>query len=95
MRAEALVICLELIYDIYIIYGPRSMRTLVDLPDTQIQALAVLCEKTGQPRAAIIREAVAEYLARHRPEPAVAAFGLWGGAGIDGLIWQEKVRSEW
>jgi hypothetical protein len=32
------------------------MRTLIDLPDTQIQALAALCEQVRQPRAAIIRE---------------------------------------
>jgi predicted transcriptional regulator len=40
----------------------QTMRTLVDLPDSQIQALADLCERIRQPRAAIIREAVAEFL---------------------------------
>jgi hypothetical protein len=33
------------------------MRTLIDLPDSQIRALADLCERVRQPRAAIIREA--------------------------------------
>ena len=42
------------------------MRTLIDLPDTQIQALAALCERVKQPRTALIREAVAEYLVNQR-----------------------------
>ena len=71
------------------------MRTLVDLPDTQIQALAALCERVRQPRAAIIREAIAEYLERRVTKSANAAFGLWGTETVDGLAYQEKVRAEW
>jgi len=72
------------------------MRTLVDLPDSQIQALAELCEQVKQPRAALIREAVADYLRKHRlAKPMEAAFGLWGTDERDGLDDQEKVRAEW
>jgi predicted transcriptional regulator len=71
------------------------MRTLIDLPDSQIQALAALCERVKQPRAAIIREAVAEFLERHAVRSTEAAFGLWGAEGPDGLAYQEKVRAEW
>ncbi|HBK09337.1 MAG TPA: CopG family transcriptional regulator [Acetobacteraceae bacterium] len=71
------------------------MRTLIDLPDTQIQALAALCERVHQPRAAIIREAVAEYLERRTQKSTSSAFGLWGKEGADGLAYQEKVRAEW
>ena len=71
------------------------MRTLIDLPDTQIQALAALCERVRQPRAAIIREAIAEYLERRATKSADAAFGLWGVETVDGLAYQEKVRAEW
>jgi hypothetical protein len=35
------------IYDDDIGYGTEPMRTIVDLPDTQIQALAALCERVG------------------------------------------------
>ena len=42
------------------------MRTLIDLPDAQIQALAALCNRVRQPRAAVIREAVAEDIERQR-----------------------------
>ena len=84
-----------MIYDADIRYGYWLMRTLIDLPDTQIQALAALCERVRQPRAAIIREAVAEYLERRSTKPLDAAFGLWGSEAPDGLTFQEKARAEW
>jgi predicted transcriptional regulator len=71
------------------------VRTLIDLPDTQVQALAELCERSSLSRAAVIREAVAEYLERHAVKPLEAAFGLWGTGTPDGLEYQEKVRAEW
>ncbi len=72
------------------------MRTLIDLPDSQIQALAVLCDQMKQPRAALIREAVAEYLLKHRTQTSIdEAFGLWGAGGVDGLEYQDKARAEW
>ncbi|MEA2744972.1 MAG: hypothetical protein QOG73_60 [Acetobacteraceae bacterium] len=71
------------------------MRTLIDLPDTQIQALAALCERVRQPRAAVIREAVAEYLERREIKSTDAAFGLWGAEAGDGLAYQQKARAEW
>jgi predicted transcriptional regulator len=71
------------------------MRTLIDLPDTQIQALAALCERVRQPRAAVIREAVAEYLERRVTKSADAAYGLWGAEALDGLAYQHKARAEW
>jgi predicted transcriptional regulator len=71
------------------------VRTLVDLPDAQIEALAALCERVKQPRAAIIRAAVAEYLERHADQPIEAAFGIWGQATPDGLDHQRAIRAEW
>jgi hypothetical protein len=72
------------------------MRTLIDLPDSQIQALAALCDKVKQPRAALIREAVADYLLKHRTQKSIdEAFGLWGSGGMDGLEYQDKARAEW
>lgn len=71
------------------------MRTLIDLPNSQIQALAALCERVNQPRAAIIREAVAEYLERRIIKPTDAAYGAWGPSALDGLAYQEKARAEW
>jgi predicted transcriptional regulator len=71
------------------------MRTLIDLPDSQIRALADLCERVRQPRAAIIREAVAEFLQRHAVKFMQSAYGRWGAEGADGLAYQEKARTEW
>ena len=70
------------------------MRTIIDIPDTAIRDLAALAERVNQPRAALVREAIADYLARHRVSEA-DAFGLWGENALDGLAYQEKVRAEW
>lgn len=71
------------------------MRTLIDLPNPTIEALAALCERVKEPRTVVIRQAVAEYLERHATKPIDAAFGLWGAEAMDGLAYQEQVRAEW
>jgi metal-responsive CopG/Arc/MetJ family transcriptional regulator len=67
------------------------MRISVDLEASQVEALAGLATREGRSRAALIREAVDEYLRRKGDDEA---FGLWNGA-IDGLAAQERARSEW
>jgi metal-responsive CopG/Arc/MetJ family transcriptional regulator len=42
----------------------KVMRTLVDLGDVQLQALDELSRKEKRSRAALIRQAIDEYLAR-------------------------------
>jgi metal-responsive CopG/Arc/MetJ family transcriptional regulator len=71
------------------------MRTLVDLGDTQIQALDELSRKEKRSRAALIRQAIDDYLAKRRDIQEGDAFGLWGKHKVDGLAYQEKVRGEW
>lgn len=71
------------------------MRTIVDLPETQIEALKALGGPRGLSRAELVRRAVAEYLARHRPEGEGTAFGLWRDRGEDGRRYQERLRREW
>ena len=70
------------------------MRTLIELPDDALNRLTELGQQRHTSRVAVIREAVALYLAAHRPAPPEAAFGAWG-AGEDGLAYQERVRAEW
>jgi metal-responsive CopG/Arc/MetJ family transcriptional regulator len=70
------------------------MRTLVDIPDRQIKDLAAICEAEKVSRAEVIRQAIAAYLEKKKPE-AVDAFGLWKARKIDGLTYQEQARSEW
>lgn len=71
------------------------MRILVDMPDKQVRELARLSAATKRPRAALIRDAVASYIARLKQTNADDAFGLWGDREIDGLEYQQKLRSEW
>jgi predicted transcriptional regulator len=71
------------------------MRTLVDLGNAQIQALDELSKREKRSRAALIRQAIDDYLATQRSEQDGDAFGLWGKRKVDGLAYQKKMRSEW
>ncbi|HWF75886.1 MAG TPA: CopG family transcriptional regulator [Caulobacteraceae bacterium] len=74
------------------------MRTLVDIPDDQLEELTKLAEREKVSRAALVREAVAALLSAKRKtgDDAIdAAFGLWAGMEEDGLAYQERLRSEW
>lgn len=70
------------------------MRTLVDLEDAQVAELDALAGHARQSRAALIREAIAEFLGRRR-KAVDDGFGLWGEQTIDGLEYQRKLRDEW
>ena len=70
------------------------MRTLVDIPDRQIKDLTAICETEKVSRAEVIRQAIASYIEKKKPA-TVDAFGLWKGRKVDGLAYQEQVRSEW
>jgi len=71
------------------------MRTLVDLGNTQIQALDELSKREKRSRAALIRQAIDDYLRKRHHTQEGEAFGLWGKRKVDGLAYQEKVRGEW
>jgi metal-responsive CopG/Arc/MetJ family transcriptional regulator len=71
------------------------MRTVIDLGETQVEALDRLARQQHRSRASIIREAVDEYLDRHRQAHEDEAFGLWCDRAVDRLEFQDKVRSEW
>ena len=72
-----------------------TMRALVDIEKQQIERLDELARRQKKSRAALIRHAVREYLDTRTAESAESAFGLWGERGVDGLKYQERVRSEW
>ncbi len=71
------------------------MRALIDIPDTQVRALAALCEQVNQPRAVIVRQAIAEYLVKYQRGPGQDAFGLWTASAPDGINFQRDARAEW
>ena len=75
------------------------MRTLVELRDSQVDALKRLSERTQASRAELIRRAVDAYLqkqeATERSEGLRAAFGCWAGPSPDALDIEDAVRREW
>ena len=71
------------------------MRTLVDLGEAQVAALDRLAKRRERSRAALLREAVDDYLGRNQPHDEDEAFGLWGRQAADGLAYQEQARGEW
>jgi predicted transcriptional regulator len=73
-----------------------EMRILVDADEGQVAALDALAKREKRPRAAVIRAAIDDYVARNKqPAPLADSFGLWGKDGEDGLAYQERLRSEW
>jgi len=71
------------------------MRTIVDLPEKQIEALKRMSEASRSSRAELVRRAIDEYLARHLPAQDDEAFGIWRKRKIDGLDYQDRMRDEW
>lgn len=70
-------------------------RILVDLPEAQVADLAELVKAEQRPRAAVIRDAIDAYIAHHKPGLKADVFGLWKDQKIDGLKYQQELRSEW
>ena len=70
------------------------MRTLVDIPDADIEALDRIAAERQVSRASLIREAVGELLDRQKDDIVRSGFGLWGNVE-DGLAVQRRLRSEW
>ncbi len=71
------------------------MRTIVDLPEKQIEALKRMSEASRSSRAELVRRAIDEYLARHLPAQDDEAFGIWRKRKTDGLDYQDRMRDEW
>jgi hypothetical protein len=76
-----------------------AVRTIVELPDTQVKALARFCRREGISRAEAIRRAVAKLVANGELAAAQqnlrAGFGLWRGRQPDGRAYVEALRAEW
>lgn len=72
------------------------MRTIIDLPESQLAALRELETRKKVSRAELIRQAVAQYVVRHTESGD--AFGAWKATPhrpADGLTVQKKLRAEW
>ena len=71
------------------------MRTIVDLPDEQIGALARLCEEQKISRAEAVRRAVGQLIKETASKRKDVGFGIWRHKRLDGRKYVEKLRSEW
>jgi hypothetical protein len=70
------------------------MRTLVDIPDDELEELTALSRTRKVSRAELIRQAVAGFLEQNKAGLG-GSFGLWKRRGVDGLEYQKKLRREW
>jgi predicted transcriptional regulator len=71
------------------------MRTLIDIEEDRIRELDRLARSRKRSRAALIREAVSEYLDKQASTNPDDAFGLWADKAVDGLCHQDRMRGEW
>ena len=72
-----------------------NMRTIVDLPDAQIAALAAVCDREGISRAEAVRRAVELFLVDQGAGPNADsgdAFGSWRGRVGDALAYEDELR---
>lgn len=72
-------------------------RFLVDIPEEDLARLDALARSEGKSRAALLREAVADYIAAESKQGFEKYFGLWErhGSTVDGLDYERKLRGEW
>lgn len=70
------------------------MRTLVDIPEDELEELTALSRSRKVSRAELIRQAVAGFLAENKAG-LEDSFGLWRRRGEGGVEYQERLRREW
>jgi predicted transcriptional regulator len=71
------------------------MRTIIDLPAEQYDALKKLAERENASPAELVRRALNEYLARHTVTSTDEAFGLWRHRNEAGLSYEDRIRHDW
>lgn len=74
------------------------MRTLVDIPDEDIEKLDALASRSKRSRAAAIREAIRLYLAQQGDDRSWIdrGYGLWADRTdiLDGVEYQRAMRED-
>ena len=71
------------------------MRTLVDIPDSDLKRLTRLSAKRKVPRAQLVRTAISEYLRNQQGDGLEKLAGIWADRHVDGLDYQLAMRREW
>ena len=73
-----------------------AMRTIIDLPTDQLEALDDICRREAISRAEAIRQAVTLLVRERGASTSGVGFGLWRGRrNTEGLRYQERLRREW
>ena len=73
------------------------MRTIIEIPEDQINALDVIRKRRHTSRATLIRSAIEYFLQRESQSSleTLPGFGAWKNQEVDGLHYQEKLRDTW
>lgn len=77
------------------LYDEAVMRTIIDLPEEQVSALARWCDERKISRAEAIRRALAVMLTNQQQVGRVQAFGAWKRKDMDSRSFVENLRKEW
>jgi metal-responsive CopG/Arc/MetJ family transcriptional regulator len=71
------------------------MRTIIDLSQEQLGALARLCEVQKISRAEAIRRAVDRLLKDSMIEEKNIGFGMWRNKRMTARLYVDNLRNEW
>jgi metal-responsive CopG/Arc/MetJ family transcriptional regulator len=71
------------------------MRTIVEIPEDKIDALADYCSKKSISRAKAIRDAIGVLLAEKGGMDREKGFGLWKGRKFEAGKFLDEIRAEW
>lgn len=72
-----------------------TMRTVIDVPEEIIKSLDRVSGVEKRSRAALIREALGEYVRMKSVPSMESAFGIWKENQVDGVGYQDELRDEW
>jgi metal-responsive CopG/Arc/MetJ family transcriptional regulator len=71
------------------------MRTLVDIPESDLSKLTKMSKAKKVSRAQLVRLAISEYLGKDKEDSLDKLAGIWADRNIDGLEYQLAMRREW
>lgn len=72
-------------------------RILTEIPEEDVKQLDAIARREGKSRAAVLREAISNYLDIGAKEGFEKYLGLWErhGSTVDGLEYERQLRGEW
>lgn len=72
------------------------MRTIVDIPESDLAVLDAVARRRRVSRAAVIRESVARTVRENQDDAWKAAIGSWDGKfHEDSVDYVSRLRAEW